>query len=390
MIRAFEFKNFSCFKEGGFLNFKFDGSVPNDVSNGSDTTKVLGLKGANGSGKTTVIKALSFLASFCHQSADYEIDSEIPFRNFSTSEEPTEFYIEIKSEETLYFYELTLDATRVIRESIYRKKDRKIPVLVRDYDEISSSLNSLSELKKIKIKSNSSIISIVSRYKFESKMEDLKKLFDFFSSVITNVGLQGYSNISFDRSMISKLYSKDSELFSFVKKMMICSDEGIDDVKISSRIDESGETIFFPVFHHSSSGEKFYLRLFEESSGTQTLFEHMLMYWFALEKGRLLAIDEFDIHIHAMILPKIIELFLNPETNPNSAQLIFTAHNTEIIESLTKYRTVLVNKEDGESYCYRLDEISGTLIRHGRPITPTYLSGRIGGVPPLRSLFCSV
>ncbi|RLO37994.1 abortive infection protein, partial [Serratia marcescens] len=48
-----------------------------------------------------------------------------------------------------------------------------------------------------------------------------------------------------------------------------------------------------------------------------------------------------------------------------------------------KYRTYLVNKEKNESYCYRLDEIKGDILRHGRLISPVYKEGKIGGVPKL-------
>ena len=40
-----------------------------------------------------------------------------------------------------------------------------------------------------------------------------------------------------------------------------------------------------------------------------------------------------------------------------------------------------MNKEDNESYCYRLDEITGSMIRNDRQITPLYLDGKIGGIP---------
>ncbi|EJL6274821.1 hypothetical protein NMR36_002930, partial [Vibrio cholerae] len=56
-----------------------------------------------------------------------------------------------------------------------------------------------------------------------------------------------------------------------------------------------------------------------------------------------------------------------------------TAHNTEVMDALGRYRTILVNKEGNESYCYRLDEVS--MLRNDRPISPLYKKGKIGGVP---------
>ena len=93
--------------------------------------------------------------------------------------------------------------------------------------------------------------------------------------------------------------------------------------------------------------------------------------------------DEFDINYHAFILPKLISLFENKDINKKTAQFIFTSHNTEIIDTLGKYRTYLVNKENNESYCYRLDEIQGDILRNDRLISPIYKEGKIGGVPKL-------
>ena len=113
--------------------------------------------------------------------------------------------------------------------------------------------------------------------------------------------------------------------------------------------------------------------------GTKALFLTLYKYWLTIKNGGLLVLDEFDTHLHAMILPELIELFTNRKINKNNAQLIITAHNTEIIDSLGRYSTVLVNKENNESYSYRLDEVA--LLRNDRPISPLYKKGKIGGTP---------
>ncbi|MNP67524.1 hypothetical protein D3C76_1633680 [compost metagenome] len=79
----------------------------------------------------------------------------------------------------------------------------------------------------------------------------------------------------------------------------------------------------------------------------------------------------------------MLDLFIDEETNPDNAQLIFTSHNLEIMDYLGKYRTYLVAKEDSESYCYRLDEIPGDIIRNDRSISTLYRDGKLGGVPKI-------
>ena len=93
--------------------------------------------------------------------------------------------------------------------------------------------------------------------------------------------------------------------------------------------------------------------------------------------------DEFDTDFHPAILPKIVSLFDNEKFNLRNSQMIFSTHNTDILEYMGKYRTVIINKESSESYGYRLDEIPGDIIRNDRLIAPVYRSGKIGGVPKL-------
>ena len=97
--------------------------------------------------------------------------------------------------------------------------------------------------------------------------------------------------------------------------------------------------------------------------------------------GGLLILDEFDINLHPHILPKLLNLFNDKTFNTEGAQMIFSTHNGEVLDWLGRYRCYLVNKENNESYAYRLDEIPGDVLRNDRPITPIYNRGDIGGVP---------
>lgn len=381
MVRKFGVRNFYCFKEGVEINFEFDGHVPDAIKNGRDVASILGIKGANGSGKTNIIKALNFLKIFCFDSANSDLDSKIPFEPFAQNTDSTEFYVDFEVLGKRYYYELELTKDTVLKEALYRKQSRQTLILKRELNRVTSSIQELSEIETIKLRSNASIISLFKKYEFKTEMIDLIAVNYFFGNIITNVNNVGYADLNSNVYFLSKLYSESSTLFGFVKDIIISADKGIKNIEIRENMNEKGEKVHFPLFLHESGGEEFFLTLSEESSGTQRLFEKLMRYWFALEGGMLLAIDEFDIHLHAMLLPRVLDLFLNDESNSKGTQFIFTAHNTEIIDWLGKYRTILVNKEDNESYCYRLDEITGSMIRNDRSIMPLYLEGKIGGIP---------
>ncbi|MCJ8271846.1 MAG: AAA family ATPase [Psychrosphaera sp.] len=386
MIRKFGVKNFFCFKEGVDINFGFDGNVPETISQGRDFSTIIGIKGSNGSGKTNIIKAIQFLRSFCYFASDSNNEDRLAINGYYDSTDPSEFYIDFEVDDVKYYYELDVTANGVLREVLYRTpiretKARKTKILERQGDAVVEAIEELSELKLLRLKNNASIISLVRKYNFRADMTDLHRIAQFFFKFISNVDFFGYRNIDLGYEVIAKEYNQDPALFKFVKDIVRSADDGIDDIVIKSRLDENGNEVFYPLFIHQHNGKNYALRIGDESSGTRVLFQRMHMYWIVLSTGGLLALDEFDIHIHAMILPKILALFTNPESNPHNAQFIFTAHNTEIIDTLGKYRTILVNKEDNESYCYRLDEIPGSMIRNDRTIVPLYLQGKIGGVP---------
>lgn len=386
MIKEFGMKNFFCFKEGSSVSFKYGKNVPKETSKGKSVGTVLGIKGANGSGKTNIIKALEFIADFISKSADEDVGKKIQVDSFKNSKDPSEFYVEFFTEGMDYIYELKVSPQGVFSEKLWRKSKRKSLVFSRKGNEIDKCISEIDEIKKIKLKENASLISLVKKFNFKSEMTDLNKTQVFFTRVMTNVDYSGLSH-SFhevlDFEYISKKYAENDKAFKFVKDIITASDTGVKDIHIAERKNDKGETIHFPIFIHENSGDDFLLTIYDESSGTQQLYRMLYIYWLAVMTGGVLAIDEFDIHLHSLILPKIIELFNNEDINKNNAQFIFTSHNTEIIDSLGKYRTILVNKESNESYCYRLDELPSGLVRNDRPISPLYMNGKIGGVPKL-------
>jgi len=388
MIKKFGFRNFSSFKEGAEISFLIKDFPFEEHNLSANISPVLGIKGANGSGKTNILKAITFLYCFCSKrmsnkrNSDNEISEiDLPFETFMDSNDITEFYIEFIRNNTTYYYELDVKNSGIVREEIRRKHKKEVVCLVRDKNKITHCLKEFSDLKKLKLKADQSVISLPDDFEFEKRMIDLEVMYWYFSKILFNVGHSGYKIIKPDSFFsVSEFYNENPDAFEFAKQIISGVDDGIKDIKIESTLDsETGEDIFYPLFIHGDEESEFPIGLAQESMGTKALFLSLYRYWFAIKEGSLLVIDEFDTHLHAMILPEIIELFTNQKINRNNAQLIITAHNTEIIDSLGRYRAILVNKDNNESYCYRLDEVS--LLRNDRSISPLYSKGKIGGTP---------
>ena len=388
MIKRFGAKNFYSIKDGIEINFELK-RVPKRISEGRNFATTMGIKGANGSGKTNIIKALSFLRSFCSNSAQYSNEQKLLIHSYFNNDDPIEFYCEFSVDGLDFYYELDLQNNCVVNEKLDLIKPNKYNIFTRLYDDVAISKEEYVELTNIKIKSNASIISEYNTFKFNAPMNELNKARKFFIQILTNVSYNGYVDLNQDYRSISKDLNDSPLMFNFVKSIIMASDSGIKDITIESTPDENGEIFYFPLFHYLIDNINKSLSFNSQSSGTKALFTKLSHYHLVLRSGGVLALDEFDIHMHSMILPKLINLFNNKELNKLNSQFIFTSHNTEIIDTLSKYRTILVNKDDNETYSYRLDEVPGTIIRNDRKISPLYLDGKIGGVPDINEkIFC--
>ena len=100
-----------------------------------------------------------------------------------------------------------------------------------------------------------------------------------------------------------------------------------------------------------------------------------------LEKGLILIMDELDTSLHAYITHALVQLFNQPATNPNNAQLIFTTHDTSLLD-LTVFRRDQIwftdKDESGATDLYSLLDYSP---RKGEAVQKGYLAGRYRGVP---------
>lgn len=118
-----------------------------------------------------------------------------------------------------------------------------------------------------------------------------------------------------------------------------------------------------------------------ESDGTQRMFELLGPIYDVLGAGAILIMDELDTSLHAHITREIVQLFNNPATNPNGAQLVFTTHDTSLLDPTLLRRDQVwftAKDEAGATDLYSLQDFS---VRKGEPLLKGYLAGRYGATP---------
>ncbi|WP_145530826.1 AAA family ATPase, partial [Yersinia alsatica] len=148
MIYSYGLKNYFGFKEGAEVSFVLNNRVPKDVSFGREVATVLGVKGANGSGKTNLLKALEFISSFCTTSFMRSDSSLINADSYFKNLKPSEFYMDFQVKDVRYTYEVAVTRKEVIYEKLYKKnvstrQTRKVLVFERIKNEVTSRLDIL-------------------------------------------------------------------------------------------------------------------------------------------------------------------------------------------------------------------------------------------------------
>lgn len=396
MLRKLKIQNFGSVYEPLEISLLLNDRVPKDyrslsTCDNSHASKITALIGANGSGKTNILKSLAFLHWFVSHSFTSQAPNEpIPVvSHFVGKEKPTDFQVEFEFENSIWRYDLTLTHERVLHESLHRYDYRFSYIFKRDWNTENSSYDikmkdefdfSLKEAKKVR--ENASLVATAAQYN-QSLALKLASL-----SVVSNVTSLGRYNLGSIDQIIgaAELFHKEESIRHTMNNLLSEWDLGLSQVSIEKSIqhNEKGEesTIFLPFGNHEIDGKNFKLIMFEESSGTRSAFTLLSKILPILEKGGLAIIDELESDLHPHMLSKVLDLFILPETNPHNAQLIFSTHSHELLNILLKEQIILVEKDSNlNTDAYRLDDVEG--VRSDDNIYAKYMAGAYGAVPEI-------
>ena len=146
------------------------------------------------------------------------------------------------------------------------------------------------------------------------------------------------------------------------------------------------QELLLPTFKHKASTGSAVFDFNDESEGTQRLFSLAGPLFDIFEKGHVLIVDELDRSLHALLVRQLIAMFHDPEVNKNNAQLIFTTHDTSLLDGANLRRDQIWFAEkdvDQASMIYPLTDFSP---RKNEALERGYLGGRYGAIPVLARL----
>lgn len=365
--------------------------------------KVAAIYGPNAAGKTSLFKALEVVSLIAKQKPEASQTLPISAFRFDTqlANEPSIFEVHFISGKTRYEFHLAATSQRIFHEKLIAFPKGKEALLYSrtftggilgtDVYEFGPSLEGGDILHDAWQQLTGPTNLFVSQAVANSN-ESLKQLrvpFSWLESGMSCVDtrLDSYARVT------RYFFSRGSDLNADVASFLSCVDVPI--ARIESDTEESLSNILAEIatskepaktslIHTTELGEaKFDFD--EESKGTQNLIGFWIP-WRALQAGNLskyrtLIVDELDSSLHPQIVASLIKQHINA---PQPAQLIFTTHDTHLMDAKLLRRDqfwILERDRFGATQVRSVHDFEG---REGEDIEKRYYEGRYRGLPIIK------
>lgn len=359
--------------------------------------------GANASGKTTLVRALQLMRGVVVESASLQpgqLYNVQPFLlNKDTADAATMFEVTTLINGVRYQYGFELTRTRVTAEwlLVYQKSkpqlwfERKAISGTSDEFKFGSHLGGPKRLWQDATRPNALFLSTA----VQLNSSDLAPLHNWFLNSLTVYTDGGQIPADFSTEMI-RTPAGQQRVSSFLSSADIAiksisaeptkgfSQTVMFDLANNKPEVRSEETEFhLPKFRHAFGDVTAEFDLLDESQGTQKLYALAGPLFQILETGGILVIDELDRSLHPLLVRQIVNIFQDPKINCNGSQLIFTTHDTSLLNGALFRRDQIWFTEKGQDQSSRLVPLSDFSARKDEAFEKGYLSGRYGGVPIL-------
>jgi hypothetical protein len=143
----------------------------------------------------------------------------------------------------------------------------------------------------------------------------------------------------------------------------------------------SEQEVEFPLFVHKTDEGQATFQIHEESAGTQRLFAFAAPLIEALNEKRTVIVDELDGNLHSRLVRFLVELFQRPTSEKSAAQLIFTTHDTSLLDSKLLRRDQVWFMEKDRGHASTLTPLTDFSPRKDEALERGYLQGRYGALP---------
>lgn len=358
--------------------------------------------GPNASGKTTLLFALHYMRAVIADSATviqpgqtYNVQ---PFRlDEALAKEPSSFELTFMLGGLRHQYAFELTPQRIVSESllVYHTAkptqwfSRRLNDDGETYQyEFSTYLIGSRKLWEKSTRANALFLSTAAQL----NSERLSPIFRWLVENIVFLPAGAEIGHDFTTAMLTTDQGRTT-----VRDFLLAADISIADVQAVPRKGFRQHVIFHaggmtpanreeseflvPVFQHTTPKGSAQFDLHEESQGTQRLFGLAAPVLDILKRGSVLIVDELDSSLHTLLVRRLISMFHNPALNKNGAQLIFSTHDTSLLDHTLFRRDQIWFTEKDANQATRLYPLTDLSIRKHEAWERGYLTGRYGAVP---------
>lgn len=415
MLIQFRFQNFRSFRDDTILDMtatkitEHNGRVVSLA--GEKLLTATAIFGANASGKSNVIEAFRFMATYVVQSARYGESTKRMYSGNNRAEDverliPPPFLLDADSPEAetsfevyftgngpesrrIYNYGFTLNQDGVVEEWLNTKaktapESRRIFYRKGESLEMPGISGKLQENIRFSLGQETLVVSLGATLRVNTLRAVRDWFFDWnftdFGDPFENVLLsrqlpQNFLEESVQRTVVSYLSAFDPSIIGFEVEQ-----------------DEKGQAAKVDAIHRTKDGGTVTLPLAQESSGTLKMFSLYPYLEDTLRTGSILFVDELNARLHPLLVRSFLLTFLNPAINTGHAQIIFTTHDAwQLSNNLLRRDEIWFTEkaEDGASTLYSLADFvdeEGGKIRKDENYEKNYLLGKYGAIPTLKYL----
>jgi len=435
MLIRFVVSNFLSFNEESDFNM-IAGSFKTHKHHVYNIGKVDVLKsavfyGANGSGKSNLMKAINFLKETVRYGGiDQSVDDKKFKLNIDNAEKPISFEIEFSIEKKIYSYGISLNHETITEEWLYEsgitvddkliferktsnsgkislkfadkyvrtQKDEMLIELLQENllqkNKLLLGLNDylkIDEVKSVKNWFDSKLILIFPETHFDGILplllasDQLKLHYDnFLQSFDTGISKLGTAVTDFEKY---EFESNEKMTRHEIETHMKTAPFMLNNRTNSVILRENGKLVVKRAisFHKDNTGKETPFMISEESDGTKRLIDFIPAFNNLLQQDYTYLIDEIDRSLHPSLLCAMISKVM--ADNRTKGQLIFTSHESNLLD-LEIFRQdeiwfVEKDKKLSDTKMYSLSEFKP---RYDLDIRKGYLKGRFGAIPFLAKL----
>ncbi|MDE1150129.1 MAG: AAA family ATPase [Azospirillaceae bacterium] len=402
MLHRLEIENFYSILESQVIDLRVANHAPDAPerfvpiwrNSTEKAPKIVAFFGPNASGKSNVLRALTFISFFVQHSFSVPAGNPLPFQRFNNTQglaRPTRLTAYMAGLEDLtraedatapqcrYVYEVVIGGQgnhTVLHESLHywpSTAARKVRVFERDAEGKVEAAR-MFDLSRFRVtleailRPNASVISTLAQLKHPGAT-----IFrDAAAKLCSNILVQ--KEDVRDEQVIQLYVNNPSWLEAFNREVQRV-DLGIRAMKFLP--DAQG---LHAIFEHEGLSSPVHLTL--ESHGTRQflkIFPYILQ---ALETGGVAVLDELDGAIHPQMLSEILQWFRDRKRNPHNAQLWISCHSVSLLESLSKEEVFFCDKDSGgRTRIYGLRDIQG--VRRADNYYKKYMAGIYGAIPQI-------